>query len=142
MSIDIFLKARVRDSEYASHKAFDIDMSYLFYKCRRWHVASSEAYGRVLILQRLYQALISKNPPSGGPTYTSPTSFASLSSGPGNAKADGSDVTSPSLKRSTRPIVEQVAYKGWSISSGDWVHLSNPDDPSRPIVGQVQRCFE
>ena len=23
----------------------------------------------------------------------------------------------------------------------DWLHLSNPDDPSRPIIGQVFKCY-
>ena len=40
-----------------------------------------------------------------------------------------------------RTFVEQVNYKGWKLKLGDWVHLSNPDDPSKPIVGQVFKCW-
>ena len=41
-----------------------------------------------------------------------------------------------------RTFVEEVNYKGWKVKSGDWVHLSNPDDPSKPIVGQVFKCWK
>ncbi|KAG6849765.1 hypothetical protein H0H93_005447 [Arthromyces matolae] len=40
-----------------------------------------------------------------------------------------------------RTFVDELHYKGWSLKLGDWVHLSNPDDPSRPIVAQVFRCW-
>jgi len=40
-----------------------------------------------------------------------------------------------------RTFVEEVNYKGWTVNLGDWVHLSNPDDPSKPIVGQVFKCW-
>lgn len=40
-----------------------------------------------------------------------------------------------------RMFVDEVHYKGWSLKLADWVHLSNPDDPSRPIVAQVFRCW-
>ena len=38
-------------------------------------------------------------------------------------------------------VEEEVNYKGWKLKLGDWVHLSNPDDPSKPIVGQVFKCW-
>jgi chromatin structure-remodeling complex subunit RSC1/2 len=41
-----------------------------------------------------------------------------------------------------RTFVEEVNYKGWKVKLGDWVHLSNPDDPSKPIVGQVFKCWK
>jgi hypothetical protein len=31
-------------------------------------------------------------------------------------------------------IVDELHYKGWSVKIADWLHLSNPDDPSRPVV--------
>lgn len=40
-----------------------------------------------------------------------------------------------------RTFVEDLHHKGWTLRLGDWVHLSNPDDASRPIIGQVFRCF-
>lgn len=139
-------------------------MARLFEKGRRSHEPSTEPYGRVLLLQvscyfshifntcpiillqRLYQALTSALPPQG-PPYSSLTHFASLLSGPGNIKltagsAEGIDtVTSDSILTKDRKFIDEVHYKGWSVKLGDWVHLSNPDDPSRPIIAQVFRCW-
>lgn len=40
-----------------------------------------------------------------------------------------------------RTFVETVVYKGWTVRLGDWLHLSNADDPARPIVAQVFKCW-
>ena len=40
-----------------------------------------------------------------------------------------------------RRFVDQVEYKGWTIKMADWLHLANCDDPSRPIIGHVFRCW-
>lgn len=40
-----------------------------------------------------------------------------------------------------RTFVDELNYKGWNVRLADWVHLSNPDDPSRPIIAQVFRCW-
>ncbi len=40
-----------------------------------------------------------------------------------------------------RKFVDELNYKGWNVRLADWVHLSNPDDPSRPIIAQVFRCW-
>lgn len=122
-------------------------MARLFEKGRRWHEPCSEPYGRVLLLQRLYQALTSLNPPVG-PPYVSTTNFAALITGPGNVKpVHGADsegvpnVTTHRVSSKDRQFVDELNYKGWSIKLADWLHLANPDDPSRPIIGQVFRCW-
>ncbi|KAG6817289.1 hypothetical protein H0H87_010631 [Tephrocybe sp. NHM501043] len=122
-------------------------MARLFEKARRWHKANLEPYGRVLLLQRLYQALLSADPPPGPPYHTT-TNFAASRAGPGNVKpVHGGDapgvagVTTHRVLTKDRTFVDEVHYKGWSFKLGDWVHLSNPDDPSRPIVAQVFRCW-
>lgn len=40
-----------------------------------------------------------------------------------------------------RVFVDELHYKGWSLKLAEWVHLANPDDPSRPIIGQIFRCW-
>ncbi|KAI6113785.1 hypothetical protein EDD16DRAFT_1483863 [Pisolithus croceorrhizus] len=141
------VEGRVRSGNYESAKAFDLDMARLFEKARRWHEPCTEPYGHVLLLQRLYQALTSSSPPSG-PPYASTTNFASVRAGPGTARplhsadAEGvPGVTTFRVSNKDRTFVEEVHYKGWSIRLADWLHLSNPDDPSRPIVGQVFKCW-
>lgn len=72
-------------------------MVRLFEKARRYYLDGKEdhspqrtAYGQVLLLQRLYNALTAPYPlvlpPSGIPA-PSPTIFASLPAGPGNARS-------------------------------------------------------
>jgi chromatin structure-remodeling complex subunit RSC1/2 len=92
---------------------------------------------------------MSSNPPPGPPYHTT-TNFAALRAGPGNVKpvhGSGSDepgtpgVTTHRVLTKDRTFVDELHYKGWSLKLADWVHLSNPDDPSRPIIGQVFRCW-
>lgn len=73
--------------------------------------------------------------------------FPASSSTTATDENDGgvSNVTSTTyriLPTRDRTVVEEVNYKGWKVKLGDWVHLSNPDDPSKPIVGQVFKCWK
>jgi len=142
------IESRARANAYASNKVFDKEVAQLFEKARRWHEPGSDVYGHVLLLQRLYQALTSPTPPSG-PPYVSSTNFASLRAGPGTARPLHSSSDSEKLPAVTtfrvsskdRTFVDEVTYRGWSIKLADWLHLSNPDDPSKPIIAQVFKCY-
>ncbi|KAG7090566.1 hypothetical protein E1B28_009674 [Marasmius oreades] len=140
------IENRVRSNEYATSQEFDKEMIRLFEKARRWHEPCTESYGNILLLQRFYQALTSSNPPSG-PPYSSTTNFASLRAGPGNVKpvhGDGegvAGVTNHRVITREKKFVDEVHYKGWTVKLADWLHLSNPDDPTRPIIAQVFRCW-
>lgn len=96
--------------------------------------------------QRFYQALTSYNPPPG-PPYQSTSNWASLPAGPGTAKPLNSEgessrgVTTFRVSTKDRKFIDEVEYRGWKIRVADWLHLSNPDDPSKPIVGQVFKCY-
>lgn len=60
----------------------------------------------------------------------------------GGDNTDGvAGVTTHRVLTRDRKFVEEVHYKGWTLKLADWVHLSNPDDPSRPIIAQVFRCW-
>lgn len=158
------IENHARAKSYDTFKGFGLEMARLFEKARRWHKPSTEPYGRVLLLQRLFQALVSQDRPPG-PPYHSTTNFAALRAGPGNVKPvhtggvggsggvggnasseDGTGggvagVTTHRVLTKDRTFVDEVYYMGWTLKLADWVHLSNPDDPSRPIVAQVFRCW-
>ncbi|KAI0294782.1 hypothetical protein BC826DRAFT_909647 [Russula brevipes] len=142
------VESRARTKAYASNKAFDKEIAQLFEKGRRWHEPGGDAYGHVLLLQRLYQALTSPSTPPG-PPYVSTTNFAHLRAGPGTARPlhSSSDaeklpaVTTFRVSSKDRTFVDEVTYRGWSIKLADWLHLSNPDDPSKPIIAQVFKCY-
>ncbi|KAF4584606.1 hypothetical protein EYR38_001835 [Pleurotus pulmonarius] len=140
--VDRALQSRARHKNYASSKEFDMDMAKLFEKARRWHGPTSEPYGRVLLLQRLYHALTSAKPPPG-PPYSSTSNFAFMAAGPSSSKSGGEGGNFSSLRMLTKAktAVDELHYKGWSVKLGDWVHISNPDDPARPIPGQVFKCW-
>lgn len=59
----------------------------------------------------------------------------------GGGVSNGTAITHLVPPTRDRTFVEEVNYKGWKLKLGDWVHLSNPDDPSKPIVGQVIKCW-
>ncbi|KAF7437439.1 hypothetical protein PC9H_004278 [Pleurotus ostreatus] len=136
------IESRARHKNYASSKEFDMDMTKLFEKARRWHEPTSEPYGRTLLLQRLYHALTSAKPPPG-PPYSSTSNFAFMAAGPSSSKSGGEGANFSSLRMlaKAKTAVDELHYKGWSVKLGDWVHISNPDDPARPIPGQVFKCW-
>nr|KIR45973.1 chromatin structure-remodeling complex subunit RSC1/2 [Cryptococcus bacillisporus CA1280] len=147
-------------SRYPSLRDFDMDMVRLFEKARRWFHDGSEEYGRVLVLQRLYNALTSiyplQLPPSGIPEPSS-VAFASIPAGPGNARSMheatqelragaaeeqvGYGITTFRVGTKDRVFTEEARHKGMAYRLGDYVHVMNPDDPTRPIIGQIFKTF-
>ncbi|CAL1696787.1 unnamed protein product [Somion occarium] len=143
---------KARNGEYTS-QTFDREMSELFLKGRRSYEPCSEPYGHVLTLQRFYQSLSSGTPsnpppPLGPPYAPSLTHFSALPAGPGRVKplnspeAEGvAGVTMFRISNKDRRFVDEVNYKGWSIRLAEWLHLMNPDDARRPVIGQVFKCW-
>ncbi|WVR08684.1 hypothetical protein IAU60_005742 [Kwoniella sp. DSM 27419] len=150
--------ANIRDAaqtgRYPTLRDFDIHMTQLFEKGRRYFHDGSVEYGKVLVLQRLYNALTAVYPmpvPGSGAPDPSPTLFASLPAGPGNARSlhettqelkagaaeeqVGHGITTFRVGSKDRYFTEEARHKG------DFVHLINPDDATRPIVGQIFKTF-
>ncbi|CAE6483267.1 unnamed protein product [Rhizoctonia solani] len=112
MSVSV-IENKLRTQAYISPATFDQDISRLFEKARKWHEEGTYPYGRVLVLQCLWQ------------TLTSP-----------KAEDMQVDVTA---SNSTSESAESITFKGITYRVGDWVHLSNKDVPPKPIVAQIQR---
>ncbi|ODO05892.1 hypothetical protein I350_04953 [Cryptococcus amylolentus CBS 6273] len=147
-------------ARYLTLKDFDMDMARLFEKARRWYHDGSPEYGQTLVLQRLYNALTAPYPiplpPSGVPA-PSVTQFASIPAGPGNARSlheatqemragasedqVGYAITTFRVGTKDRVFTDEARHKGVPYRVGDYVHLINPDDPTRPIVGQIFKTF-
>ncbi|EIW70202.1 hypothetical protein TREMEDRAFT_68547 [Tremella mesenterica DSM 1558] len=152
------IHTNAQSSRYRTLRAFDLDMVRLFEKSRRWFQGRTQEYGHVLELQRLYNSLTApfpmNLPPSGVPP-PSPTHFASIPAGPGNARF--THELAPDAKSSSEPVgrhfttfrigtkdrefTQEARHKGLTYKLGDYVHVMNPDDPSRPIVGQIFKTF-
>ncbi|CUA73023.1 Chromatin structure-remodeling complex subunit rsc1 [Rhizoctonia solani] len=112
MSVSV-IENKLKAQVYTSLVEFDKDISRLFEKARKWHEEGTYPYGRVLVLQCLWQSL------------TSP-----------KAEDMQLDVTASNL---TSDSTESITFKGITYRAGDWVHLSNKDVPPKPIVAQIQR---
>jgi hypothetical protein len=50
-------------------------------------------------------------------------------------------VTTFRIPSKDRDFTDNAVYKGCTYQIGDYVHLINPDDASRPIVGHIFRTF-
>jgi len=81
---------------------------------------------------------------SAGPA----SNISSIAAGPGNAKPihsaastseDG--VTTYRIQNKERAFIEEKTYKGITYKPGDYVHLMNPDDPAKPIIGQIFKVY-
>lgn len=140
-----------------------MDMARLFERARRWFAATAVEYGHVVTLQRLYNALTAPYPMSLPPNGVPPpntTRFASIPVGPGKARSVqdmqealragatqeqvGYGMTAfldSRLSAKDRMFTEEARHKGVAYRVGDFVQLINPDDASRPIVGQIFKTF-
>jgi chromatin structure-remodeling complex subunit RSC1/2 len=83
--------------------------------------------------------------------------FASLPAGPGTARpvheitqdlkagmAEGEvgiGITTFRVGHKDRVFTDEARHKGMAYKTGDYIHLINPDDASRPIVGQIFKTF-
>ena len=150
---------------YETSQSFDKEMSQLSLKARRWYELGTDAYGNVLTLQVCKYASITPSHALNSlaisdsikpsrlqnlrhPRIAPRPRFASLPAGLGTATPLHSNEGDPATRVTTFRVsekekknVDEVNYKGWTIRLADWLHLSNPDDPSRPIVAHVLRCF-
>lgn len=89
------------------------------------------------LLQRMWQHLTSPISSTVPAMTRASANFASISAGPATDNAPTSSI--PNTQG--RDFVDQVVYKGCTYRAGDFVHLANPDDATRPIVGMVHRVF-
>jgi len=65
--------------------------------------------------------------------------FPSVLAGPLNRNAKS--VTSSTIEPKGRTAVDSLWYKGMEYRVGNYVHLVNPDDSSKPIVAQIWECW-
>lgn len=140
-------------------REFDMEMAKLFEKARRVFDGRATEYGKVLTLQRLYNALTAPFPLKLPIPMPSATLFASLPTGPGNPRTmtvqeaheavragaapevANQGITTYRISSKERIFTEEARHKGVSYRAGEYVHLINPDDASKPIVGQIFKTF-
>ncbi|KAH7103153.1 hypothetical protein BKA62DRAFT_742637 [Auriculariales sp. MPI-PUGE-AT-0066] len=140
------IESRTRAKQYGSSEQFDADMARLFEKARYLHSRDPGPYGRVIVCQRIYQEMIA-TASTTIPTAGSASNFASIPAGPMLAQAtttpDDPELGSTSIRiaSSDREFHDHIEYRGMLLKPGNWVHLINPSDASKPIVAQIWKTF-
>ncbi|PWN27824.1 hypothetical protein BDZ90DRAFT_232211 [Jaminaea rosea] len=142
------VEARISRQEYSDSRAFEVDLCQVFTTFRRGHPLGTQEHGDICILQRLYQRMTRTLPRSQTSdlayvqnnlnTRDSVFYYSSVHFGPGHAQRgqQGTELT-------TRPVIKGKIYythafhKGIILKVGDWVHLMNPADPTKPTLAQV-----
>ncbi|PWN36587.1 uncharacterized protein FA14DRAFT_169572 [Meira miltonrushii] len=122
---------------FASSIDFEKAMMLLFKNGRRYFEPATETYGNLLILQRMYQHLTQSvdSVTEGIEDEIISRNYTSNKYGPGQEGENRDAGESPTVGYQTN--VARHHYKGMKIAVGNWVHLMNPTDPSRPIIAQV-----
>lgn len=57
-------------------------------------------------------------------------------------KSDSAYADPDSSSKHVRVPLDQVQHRGETYKVGDWVHISNPNDPAKPIIGQIFRIWQ
>ncbi|PWN49502.1 hypothetical protein IE53DRAFT_317515 [Violaceomyces palustris] len=149
------IEQRIANQEYPTAADFERDVLQLFENARRSFPLGGQTYGDVLILQRLYQQLTKANMKTAyaakadaagsmaslvaaaAKEADASRAFSSMPFGPGFASAGTEGELTTRISSKMKTYYEHLNFKGKSFRVGDWVHLMNPSDPSRPIVAQI-----
>ena len=142
------IEQRVNGREYANAVAFEMDVLQMFENGRRSYPIGSQTYGDIVTLQRLYHHLTkSKSNPLEQVdlkevaelvnTADASKNFSSIPHGPGFASAGSEGDLTTRISSKMKTYYEHINFKGRAFRVGDWVHLINPSDPSKPIVAQI-----
>lgn len=161
------IEHNVHAHAYSSPAAFETHILQLFADARLARKMGTQAYSQVVRLQHIYLELV--NWPCADSIETieahmdavvhqaslQPTPFSTVPVGPGDASTNpshrGMDMPPPStseavaqarLHNREKVVLEHAAFKGQIYHVGDWVHLINPSDPAKPIVGQIFKILQ
>ena len=133
-----WFKTQARNKKYATSKEFDMDMTCLFEKARRYHEPITEAYGHVLLLQ----VSLDRFPTWRGHYISNIRAAVScLNIWPSyrwSSLYHYHQLRLPPRRSRYNPTRTRTPR---SIRLVNWLHLSNLDDPSRAIVAQVFKCW-
>lgn len=132
---------------YSTTREFEVDLFKVFDTFRLGSIVGSNRYGLVNILQRYYAGICAPS----HLTLNQDFNFASVKAGPGNPYAEelaegqpGMEGVGPATSRILtrhRTFHDGGFYRGMNLNMGDWVHIINPDDPSKPIPAQLFKVF-
>lgn len=141
------LENNVNGGIYSTTRGFETDLFRAFDAFRLGSPIGSLRYGNINILQRFYVGLFAPS----NLTLSQDFNFASAKAGPGNPFAEelaegqpGMEGVGPATSRILtrhRYFKEDGHFRGLHLNMGDWVHIINPDDATKPIPAQLFKVF-
>lgn len=130
-SLDI-VQSRAESDYYREAQEFDKDLLHVFTTAKIFIRPNTPGtyWGDLLQLQQLYQELTKFIHP---PTPYNPLSVTLGSPRVGTpGKTDVAD----------RIFLDGIAFKGETYRVGEWVHVFNPENAARPIIGQIFKAWK
>ena len=142
------ISQRVQEGEYPKATDFEMDMLQLFENARRLHPIGSQTYGDAIVLQRFYHEITKAKPSKREPISAEAVleaashadasrHFSSIPHGPLYASAGSHGDLTTRISSKSKTYYEHLNLKGKAFRVGDWIHLINPSDPTKPIVAQI-----
>ncbi|KAA1107242.1 hypothetical protein PGT21_007563 [Puccinia graminis f. sp. tritici] len=138
------IEAQLQNNQYTSMELFDRDLHQAFVDAEKAYSKMPDRLAGVYVLKRLYQELTQGD---GSQTLRdsipvgAARKLASVTMGPGNRLHLPRNDEPVKLKAKDKILLEGIHHKGDYMRIGDWVHIFNPDDPSRPIVAQIFNTY-
>ncbi|EST08359.2 Bromo adjacent homology (BAH) domain protein [Kalmanozyma brasiliensis GHG001] len=142
------ISQRISEGEYPKASDFEMDMLQLFENARRLHPVGSQSYGDAVVLHRLYHEITKAKPSRKEPITAEAVMtaaaqadasrhFSSIPHGPLYASAGFSGDLTTRISSKSKTYYEHLNLKGKAFRVGDWIHLINPSEPTKPIVAQI-----
>ncbi|KAG0140823.1 hypothetical protein CROQUDRAFT_725952 [Cronartium quercuum f. sp. fusiforme G11] len=138
------IEARVKSGVLTSLMQFDQELHQCFKKAERTYSTDLQRLAAVYMLRRLYHEL-TKGDGSAALEDSIPIGscrkLATVTMGPGSRLGLPKNDEQTKLRAKEKVLLDGIRYKSDFFKTGDWVHLTNPDNPARPIVGQIFNTF-
>jgi chromatin structure-remodeling complex subunit RSC1/2 len=119
IALDIIRK-NIKRRQYTSVEECLADMNLLFNNAKRFNANGTQIYNDAAALQGTMNRLAEEELKKPDSVYQDPDS---------NSKT-------------ARMPLDQVQHRGEIYTVGDWVHLSNMNDPAKPTIGQIFRIWQ
>ncbi|TPX43013.1 hypothetical protein SeLEV6574_g05290 [Synchytrium endobioticum] len=103
------IREKLEGGEYDTPAKFEADMKLMFNNAQTYNQEGSEIYEDAVELQKLFEKLSGKEGAALSVLVIAPEGDS----------------------------LDEIVYKGESWRVGDWCHIRNPLDPSRPTIGQI-----
>ena len=114
------VRKNIKRRKYRSVDVFLSDMNQIFNNAKQYNAEESQIYQDAAHLQQVLAATADEELRKPDSAYQDPDSNSKTSRFP----------------------LDSVEHRGETYTVGDWVHISNPNDPAKPIIAQVFRLWQ